>query len=70
MKYGKVLGATPKSPRGKPGQQELLPSRHAMSQILGLSPMARSINDYAKLTPSGANAPRTYAEIFSDKTNE
>lgn len=50
--------------KGKPGQQELLPSRHAMSQLVGGDPSQRSINNYSKLTPSGlAGMGQSYSAI-------
>ena len=42
--------------KGKGGGQEMLPSRHALSQLVGGTPEQRSMNNYAKLTPSGAGA--------------
>lgn len=49
--------------RGKGGGEEVLPSRHAMAQVTrGSDPWQRSIGNYAKLTPNGANAP-TYQDI-------
>jgi hypothetical protein len=66
MKFGKLKGAQPKRPRGKPGLQELLPSRHAMSQLVAGDPTQRSLGNYAKLTPSGAGAPGTYPAIMSE----
>jgi hypothetical protein len=63
MKFGKLQGRTPPKGKGKGGQQEMLPSRHAMSQLVGGNPYQRSLNNYAKLTPSGAGAPATYSEI-------
>ncbi len=49
--------------RGKGGREELLPSRHAMAQLTTGNPWQRSIGNYAKLTPSGANAPTSYQDI-------
>jgi hypothetical protein len=48
---------------GKGGKQEMLPSRHAVSQLVGGDPTQRSIGNYAKLTPSGAGTPSTYQDI-------
>lgn len=62
MKFGNPMGRVPKPQKGKGSRQELLPSRSAMNYLTG-SPFPRSINDYAKLTPSGANAPATYGDI-------
>jgi hypothetical protein len=66
MKFGKILGAQPRRPKGKPGRQEMLPSRHAMAQLVGGDPMQRSMGNYAKLTPSGAGAPGDYPTIMSE----
>jgi hypothetical protein len=41
---------------GKGGSQELLPNRHAMSQLTAGDAFQRSINNYAKVTPSGEGA--------------
>lgn len=41
---------------GKGGNQEMLPSRHAMSQLTAGDAFQRSINNYAKVTPSGEGA--------------
>ena len=49
---------------GKGGREELLPGRHAMAQLTGGNPWQRSIGNYAKLTPSGANAPTSYQDII------
>jgi hypothetical protein len=48
---------------GKGGQQELLPGRHAMAVLTKGNPWERSMGNYAKLTPSGANAPPHYQNI-------
>jgi hypothetical protein len=37
---------------GKGATQELLPSRHALNTLTGGSPADRSMNQYAKATPS------------------
>jgi hypothetical protein len=41
---------------GKGSKQELLPNRHAMSQLTKGEPWQRTINNYAKSTPSGEDA--------------
>jgi len=41
---------------GKGSQQELLPNRHAVNRLTGGETWERSINNYAKVTPSGENA--------------
>lgn len=57
---------TPKITRhkGKGGKQEMLPSRHAMAQLVKGDPIQRSMNNYAKLTPSGRGAPGSYRGIM------
>lgn len=52
--------------KGKGGGQEMLPSRHALSQLVGGTPEQRSMNNYAKLTPSGAGALTTYPAIIAE----
>lgn len=42
--------------KGKGSQSELLPSRHAMTQLTQGDPMQRSLSNYAKLTPIGLDA--------------
>lgn len=41
---------------GKGSQQELLPNRHAVNRLTGGETWERSINNYAKVTPSGESA--------------
>jgi hypothetical protein len=41
---------------GKGGRQELLPNRQAINRLTGGETWERSINNYAKVTPSGENA--------------
>jgi hypothetical protein len=65
-KFGRTLGTPPKRAKGKGGGQEMLPSRHAMSTLVGGSPMDRSLGNYAKMTPSGAGAPQTYPAIMQE----
>lgn len=48
---------------GKGGSEEMLPSRHALATLTKGDPAQRTIGNYAKLTPIGAGAPGTYAEI-------
>lgn len=59
-----------KSHLGKGSNQELLPSRHAMSQLAGGSPLARSMNSYAKATPSGANSLGASPSILGMAANK
>lgn len=42
--------------QGKGSQIDLLPSRHALTQLAGGDPLKRTMNHYAKATPSGASA--------------
>lgn len=55
--------------KGKGGKEELLPSRHAMAQLQNGDPWQRSVGNYAKLTPSGANGPNTYQDIIDMADN-
>jgi hypothetical protein len=48
----------------KGSQQYLLPNRHAVAELTKGDPWQRSIGNYAKLTPSGANAPMSYQTII------
>lgn len=43
--------------KGKGTQQELLPSRMAMSRLVRGDPMQRTMNNYAKATPSMEESP-------------
>ena len=62
-KFGNPFGKVPK-PNGKGHKSELLPSRHAMSELTKGTAQQRSYQNYAKLTPSGANAPTDYQSII------
>lgn len=42
--------------KGKGGSSELLPNRHALTKLTAGEAFQRSINNYAKATPSGASA--------------
>jgi hypothetical protein len=42
--------------KGKGSNSELLPNRHAMSQLTSGDAFQRSISNYAKVTPSGEGA--------------
>ena len=48
----KIPGACNHS--GKCAQSEMLPSRHALTSLTKGDPMRRTLNDYAKATPTGA----------------
>ena len=48
----------------KGSRSELLPSRHAMNTLTKGDPYQRSMGNYAKLAPSGANAPTSYRDIM------
>jgi len=55
MKY-KMIGDKVTRIVGKGSKDEVLPSRMAMETITKGDPMQRSMNNYAKKTPSGAGA--------------
>ena len=42
--------------KGKGSRQELLPNRHAVNRLTGGETWERTINNYAKVTPSGEDA--------------
>lgn len=44
-------------------QHSMLPSRHALNQLTKGDPVQRSLQNFGKLTPIGAGAPGTYADI-------
>ena len=48
----------------KGSQEFLLPNRHAMAELTKGDPWQRSMGNYAKLTPSGSNAPLHYQDII------
>jgi hypothetical protein len=48
----------------KGSREQLLPGRHAMETLTKGDPWQRSMGNYAKLTPSGANAPLHYQDII------
>ena len=54
---------TPVRQKGKGGSKVLLPSRTAVHQLLKGAPGDRTLLDYGEMTPSGRNAPTTYADI-------
>lgn len=41
--------------QGKGSKIDVLPNRHALTQLAGGDPLQRTMNNYAKATPSGAN---------------
>ena len=68
MKYG-TKKINPGSGRliqhkGNGSKQQLLPHKDAVEQLTGGNPWQRSMGNYAKLTPSGANAPMNYSDII------
>lgn len=65
-KFGRLSPGLPKITKnaGKGGGSEMLPSRHAVSQLVKGNPIQRSMGNYAKLTPSGASAPMNYQTII------
>lgn len=52
-----------------PHSQTLLPGRRALNQLQKGTPWERSIGNYAKLAPSGANGPMTYQDILDMAEN-
>jgi len=42
--------------KGKGSKSELLPNRHTMNRLTGGEAWERSMNNYAKVTPSGKGA--------------
>ena len=48
----------------KGSKEYLLPNRHALAELTKGNPWQRSMGNYAKLTPSGANAPTSYQDII------
>jgi len=44
--------------------QPLLPEKDAVHQLMSGNPQQRSILNYAKMTPSGAEGPQTYQDII------
>jgi hypothetical protein len=49
--------------KNKGSKEQLLPHRDAVETLTKGNPWERSTGNYAKLTPSGANAPRSYQDI-------
>lgn len=47
-----------------PHKKAMLPSRAAVNQLTKGGPMAMSMGNYAKLTPSGAGALTNYQSII------
>jgi hypothetical protein len=66
-KFGRPL-TQPKRPKGKGGGQAMLPNRAAVTALTKGDPTQQSIGNYAKLTPSGANAPTTYGGVMDEAT--
>ena len=72
MAYGGKFGPAKINPgtgrlntlHNKGSQEYLLPNRHAVAELTKGDPWQRSIGNYAKLTPSGANAPTHYQTII------
>jgi hypothetical protein len=54
--------------QGKGAKDLLLPHRHAMNVLTKGNPSERSFQNYAKLTPVGANAPTSYQDIIDMAT--
>lgn len=55
-------------PANKGSQQEMLPHRNAVAQLTKGDPAQRSLNNYAKLTPAGANAMGSNINGFGGAT--
>lgn len=64
--FGAPSGGKPKvtQVQNKGSVEQRLPSRHALDTLTKGNPAQRSVQMYAKLTPSGASAPGTYADIL------
>jgi len=64
-KHGTIAASapTPFAQKGKGGSKVLLPARKAVGQLLKAAPADRTMLDYGELTPSGRNAPTSYADI-------
>lgn len=52
----------------KGSREQLLPGRHAMETLTKGDPWQRSMGNYAKLVPSGRNAPMHYQDIIDMAT--
>lgn len=65
VKHGTLSGSHPIVPftQGKGGKQVMLPSRTAVHKLLKGAPADRNLRTFAELTPTGKNAPQTYAAI-------
>jgi len=61
-KFGNSRAKIPK-PVGK-NRVDMLPSRKALKELAFGDPMQRSMGNYAKLTPSGSGALKTYGSII------
>lgn len=48
----------------KGSREHLLPHKDAVAELTKGNPWQRSMGNYAKLTPSGANAPMNYQDII------
>ena len=48
---------------------KLLPGRAALNELQKGNPWQRGVTNYAKLTPSGRNAPMTYQDILEMAEN-
>lgn len=64
-KHGTIAASAPSpfAQKGKGGSRVLLPARAAVSHLLKAAPADRTMLDYGEMTPSGRNAPKTYADI-------
>lgn len=57
---GRLVNSGP----SKGSKQHLLPHKDAVEQLTKGNPWQRSMGNYAKLTPSGRNAPMNYQDII------
>ena len=62
-KTGRLTSSQPKV-----GRQLMLPHRDAVNQLTKGNPSQRSVQNYAKLTPSGSSAPMHYQDIIDMAT--
>jgi hypothetical protein len=65
-KFGNPMGKVPPA-KGKGGGQALLPNKAALNALTKGNPVAQSLGNYAKMTPSGAAAMnQTYPQIMAE----
>lgn len=65
-KFGSPMGRVPPA-KGKGGGQALLPNRAALHKLVGGTPDQKTMQSYAKATPSGAAViGKTYPAIMAE----